>query len=267
MKPASSFHAHDFDWNDLAAKCRAQLEEKDQMVVNVSEDELGTLAQSNWDVFHAKNNGKVYKPRNYLSKEFPELRSSNTVLEVGCGYGSAIFPLLAECPSMFAHVCDFSPHAIDILKANPLYDATRCNAYVCDLVLDDTVGVPENSVDVVLMVFVLSAIPPTSFSHVIEKIYRALKPGGLVCFRDYGLYDLAMMRSTKKVSSTADAYDSLYYRSGDNTLAYYFSTEDLAKLFERFDIIDNSYCTVRLRNRRTQTDMDRVWIHGKFVKR
>ncbi|KAG9399230.1 Methyltransferase-like protein 6 [Aphanomyces cochlioides] len=267
MKLASSFHANDFDWNDLAAKCRAQLEEKDQTVVSVSEDELGTLAQSNWDVFHAKNNGKVYKPRNYLSKEFPELRSANTVLEVGCGYGSAIFPLLAECPSMFAHVCDFSPHAIDILKANPLYDATRCNAYVCDLVLDDTVGLPENSVDVVLMVFVLSAIPPTSFANVIEKISRALKPGGLVCFRDYGLYDLAMMRSTKKVSSATHSYDSLYYRSGDNTLAYYFSTEDLAKLFERFDIIDNSYCTVRLRNRRTQTDMDRVWIHGKFVKR
>ncbi|KAH9078483.1 hypothetical protein Ae201684P_019568 [Aphanomyces euteiches] len=261
MKPASSFHAHDFDWNDLAAKCRAQLEEKDQMVVNVSEDELGTLAQSNWDIFHTKNN--VYKPRNYLSKEFPELRLEHSAR-------SRVWIWQRHFPSLgrvSIHVCPRFPHAIDILKANPLYDATRCNAYVCDLVLDDTVGVPENSVDVVLMVFVLSAIPPTSFSHVIEKIYRALKPGGLVCFRDYGLYDLAMMRSTKKVSSTADAYDSLYYRSGDNTLAYYFSTEDLAKLFERFDIIDNSYCTVRLRNRRTQTDMDRVWIHGKFVKR
>ncbi|KAF0687605.1 Aste57867_20664 [Aphanomyces stellatus] len=268
MKPAGSFHAHDFEWSDLATKCRAQLADDDtKTVVHVSGDELGELAQHNWDVFHAKNNGKVYKPRNYLSKEFPDLRSATSVLEVGCGYGSAIFPLLAECPSMHAHVCDFSPHAIDILTSNPLYDVSRCHAFVCDLVRDQLEGVPDGSVDIVLMVFVLSAIPPSAFALVLEKVHRALKPGGVVCFRDYGLYDLAMMRSVKKIESAADAFDALYYRS-DGTLAYYFSVENLDTLFgAAFDTVENHYCTVRLRNRRTGTDMDRVWIHGKFQKR
>ncbi|KAF0707330.1 hypothetical protein AaE_013661 [Aphanomyces astaci] len=303
MRPAGSFHAHDFEWEELAVTCRAQLaaagnasaKNEDESDVasgaaTVEEevhtgDELGVLAQGYWDVFHAKNNGKVYKPRNYLSKEFPDLlvsllQTARNVLEVGCGYGSAIFPLLAESPSMHAHVFDFSPHAITILKANPLYDAARCCAYVCDLVADADLGVPDASMDVVLMVFVLSAIPPTSFANVMHKVHRALKPGGVVCFRDYGLYDLAMMRSTKKVHATTrhvdhvdgkrgDGGDKHVYYRGDGTLATFFSIQDLSSLFEGggFDVVENEYCTVRLRNRRTQTNMDRVWVHGKFVKR
>ncbi|ETW06382.1 hypothetical protein, variant [Aphanomyces invadans] len=275
MRPARSFHAHDFDWNEHAVMCRAQLAcagEADR-VEEYTGEELSTMAQEHWDAFHAKNNGKVYKPRNYLTKEFPDLITATKVLEVGCGYGSAIFPLLAECPSMHAHVFDFSPHAINILKSNPLYDPARCCAYVCDIVTGaDDLGVPPTSMDVVLMVFVLSAIPPTSLSQVVQKVYRALRPGGVVCFRDYGLYDLAMMRSTKKVHAGAPCHDenlgNVYYR-GDGTLATFFSIQDVAALFVDggFAVVENDYCTVRLRNRRTNTNMDRVWVHGTFVKR
>ncbi|RHY86169.1 hypothetical protein DYB37_010919 [Aphanomyces astaci] len=260
MRPAGSFHAHDFEWEELAVTCRAQLaaagnasaKNEDESDVasgaaTVEEevhtgDELGVLAQGYWDVFHAKNNGTT---SDRLHPPF-----------------------------------DFSPHAISILKANPLYDAARCCAYVCDLVADADLGVPDASMDVVLMVFVLSAIPPTSFANVMQKVHRALKPGGVVCFRDYGLYDLAMMRSTKKVHATTrhvdhvdgkrgDGGDKHVYYRGDGTLATFFSIQDLSSLFEGggFDVVENEYCTVRLRNRRTQTNMDRVWVHGKFVKR
>ncbi|RLO10286.1 hypothetical protein DYB28_003837 [Aphanomyces astaci] len=275
MRPAGSFHAHDFEWEELAVTCRAQLaaagnasaKNEDESDVasgaaTVEEevhtgDELGVLAQGYWD---------VYKPRNYLSKEFPDLLVSLLqVLMISISYHMSI---------------DFSPHAITILKANPLYDAARCCAYVCDLVADADLGVPDASMDVVLMVFVLSAIPPTSFANVMHKVHRALKPGGVVCFRDYGLYDLAMMRSTKKVHATTrhvdhvdgkrgDGGDKHVYYRGDGTLATFFSIQDLSSLFEGggFDVVENEYCTVRLRNRRTQTNMDRVWVHGKFVKR
>ncbi|OQR80621.1 methyltransferase domain-containing protein [Thraustotheca clavata] len=261
----TSFHCHDFDWNELAAACEGQLATP---VENVDTSNLCTLAQDNWDVFHAKNNGKVYKPRNYLYKEFPELLKDNlTLLEIGCGYGSAIFPLLAQSPSMFAHVCDFSQHAITILQENSEYDGKRCHAFVCDVVSQE-IDVPDASIDIVLMIFVLSAIPPHEFDNVMAKIYKALKPGGIVCFRDYGLYDLAMLRSSKRIESTSHGFNSLYYRS-DGTLAYFFSKGELERIFtanNRFQVVENEYNTVRLRNRKTQTNMDRVWVHGKFQK-
>ncbi|RHZ32950.1 hypothetical protein DYB31_005684, partial [Aphanomyces astaci] len=235
----------------------------------------GNASAKNEDESDVASGAATVEEEVHTGDELGVLAQGN-VLEVGCGYGSAIFPLLAESPSMHAHVC--TPHAITILKANPLYDAARCCAYVCDLVADADLGVPDASMDVVLMVFVLSAIPPTSFANVMHKVHRALKPGGVVCFRDYGLYDLAMMRSTKKVHATTrhvdhvdgkrgDGGDKHVYYRGDGTLATFFSIQDLSSLFEGggFDVVENEYCTVRLRNRRTQTNMDRVWVHGKFL--
>lgn len=36
--------------------------------------------------------------------------------QVGCGAGNTIFPLLATYPNLFAHACDFSPRAVDLVK-------------------------------------------------------------------------------------------------------------------------------------------------------
>jgi methyltransferase-like protein 6 len=180
------------------------------------------------------------------------------VLEIGCGYGSAIFPILSECASVTADVCDFSASAIAILQQNPQYDPARCNAFVCDIV-NDELPLPPHSVDVVLLVFVLSALPPATFAQTLQKIDRVLKPGGAVCLRDYGLYDLAMRRNAKRLAP------SLYYRS-DGTLAYFFSTQDVEKLFSGYEIVENEYCTVRLVNRKKKVAMDRVWIHSKCKK-
>jgi len=132
---------------------------------------------------------------------------------------------------------------------------------VCDVAQEELEGVAPESIDIVLMVFVLSALPPDSFARALLKIYAALRPGGVICFRDYGLYDLAMRRNAKKLAPI------LYYRS-DGTLASFFSREALAELFEQggFHTLENEYCTVRLRNRKKGTTMDRVWLHAKFQK-
>lgn len=184
------------------------------------------------------------------------------VLELGCGYGSAIFPILAECPKVRAQVCDFSAHAIDILRQNPAFDPQRCRAFVCDVAHDELEGVAPGSIDIVLMVFALSAVPPDGFAATLQKVFAALRPGGFVCFRDYGLYDLAMRRNAKQLGR------SLFFRS-DGTLAYFFSREDVERLFAEqagFAVLENEYSTVRLTNRKKGVVMDRVWLHAKLQK-
>ena len=57
--------------------------------------------------------------------------------------------------------------------------------------LAEAVGEP---VDVVTMVFVLSALAPETHVAALRNAAAALRPGGLVLFRDYGLYDAAMLR-------------------------------------------------------------------------
>jgi len=40
------------------------------------------------------------------------------ILEVGCGVGNFIFPLLEEDKSLFFHACDFSNRAVQFVKVS-----------------------------------------------------------------------------------------------------------------------------------------------------
>jgi methyltransferase-like protein 6 len=62
-------------------------------------------------------------------------------------------------------------------------------AFQTDLTTDDLFG----HVDIVTMIFVLSAINPDKFSNCVSNLYTALKLGGSVLFRDYGLHYMAQL--------------------------------------------------------------------------
>lgn len=59
---------------------------------------------------------------------------------------------------------------------------------------DELLEKTNHTVDIVSLIFVLSALHPDKFQAAISNLYRCLRPGGMVLVRDYGLYDMAMLR-------------------------------------------------------------------------
>ncbi|MBA0810533.1 hypothetical protein Gohar_002519, partial [Gossypium harknessii] len=133
---------------------------------------------------------------------------------VGCGAGNAVFPLIATYPDVFVYACDFSQRAVNLVKAHKEFNETRVSAFVCDLTSDDLgKHISPASVDVVTMIFVLSAVSPEKMPLVLQNIKKVLKPNGYVLFRDYAVGDLAQERFSTKDQQISENF----YVRGDGT--------------------------------------------------
>lgn len=112
-------------------------------------------AKKYWDVFYKRHQDKFFKDRHYLDKEWGQYfagEERRVVLEVGCGAGNTIFPLVATYPNIFVHACDFSPRAVNLVKTHKDYLETCVGAFVCDLTVDDlSKEISPSSVDIVTM--------------------------------------------------------------------------------------------------------------------
>lgn len=195
-----------------------------------------------WDLFYKNNKENFFKDRKWLQQEFPILAAATeatgagavSIVELGCGAGNTLFPVLAQNrnPGFHIHGADFSSNAVKIVKAQPLYCEMNplgfVTASVYDLAAPDTLpsGVEPGSVDVVIMVFVFSALAPAQWSIALENVRRMLKPGGKVLFRDYGRGDLTQVRFK------AGRYlEENFYVRGDGTRVYFFEQWELRKIF------------------------------------
>jgi len=135
----------------------------------------------------------------------------------------------------------------------------------CDLVKDEIPFSPWTH-DFAVLIFVLSAIFPEYHKECLQKVYDQLAEGGILYFRDYGKYDLAQIRfATKK---KAKVWDNFYVR-GDNTLAYYFTVEELDEMLTSigFERISIQYNYRIIENRKKQLKMNRIWIQARYIKR
>ena len=93
--------------------------------------------------------------------------ASRRVLELGCGAGNTVFPLLDanKDPGFFVYACDFAPSAVEVVRAAPEYDPSRCHAFVCDIA-NEEFGVPDDSLDIIIAIFVLSALHPAKLASI-----------------------------------------------------------------------------------------------------
>ncbi|XP_061633646.1 tRNA N(3)-methylcytidine methyltransferase METTL6 isoform X1 [Phyllopteryx taeniolatus] len=253
------------------------------LVSSFKQMKLERDAQKNWDLFYKRNTTNFFKDRHWTSREFDELKTCRqsdsqrlVLLEAGCGVGNCIFPLLEDQDNIFVYACDFSPRAVDFVKSrndtfvvfdrqkNPLCRAERCSVFQCDLTRDDLRhNVPEGSVDVATLIFVLSAIHPDKMALAVRNIHRVLKPGCAVLFRDYGVHDHAMRR----FKASSKLADNFYVRQ-DGTRSYFFSKDFLAALFSDagFRCVVNEYVQRETVNKKEGLCVPRVFLQSKFIK-
>ncbi|XP_030285391.1 tRNA N(3)-cytidine methyltransferase METTL8, mitochondrial isoform X1 [Sparus aurata] len=197
---------------------------------------------------------------------FPGQHASFRILEVGCGVGNSVFPIINTIKEKdaFLYCCDFSPRAIQLVKDHPDYDDSVCHAFVHDVCEENTsMPFPPRSLDVILTVFVLSSIHPNRIQGVVNRLSTYLKHGGIFLFRDHGRYDFSQVRFKK-----GRCLSENFYTRGDGTCVYFFTKEEVHDLFSNAGLeeVQNLEDRRLQVNRREKVAMHRVWMQSKYRK-
>ncbi|KAF8566629.1 hypothetical protein P879_09641 [Paragonimus westermani] len=218
-------------------------------------------ASDYWDKFYNQHDNKFFKDRSWLHTEFPELFSDKSNF-ISFYHIDARRNHHYSRGWLWSREYDF-PYIASYTKSTE-YDSSRCQAFVFDVTKTDTeLPFPSNSLDFVIMIFVLSAISPVLFQSVLRNLTAYLKPGGMLLFRDYGRYDMAQLRF-KKGKCLAENF----YLRADGTRVYFFEQKELKQLFEDIGLIEvqNKIDRRLLVNRKRKLKMYRVWIQCKYIK-
>ncbi|CAO1630551.1 unnamed protein product [Sympodiomycopsis kandeliae] len=289
-----------------------------------SQEELyHTFPAGHWDKFYSNHENKFFKDRKWLENEFPELtqlsekqkecQGEASIFEVGCGAGNTVFPLLQRNQNSNLHIfaSDYSFQAVNVVKSNPLYKLAngeeltsqddisssqeipskpvgRVTSFVWDLSSRDgppTSYIKPESLDIVVLIFVFSALHPREWNQAIKNCHTMLKKGGIILFRDYGRFDLPQLRFKK-----SRMLEDNFYIRGDGTRVYFFTEEELVRIFNAapptsssengesstgsqandarlFETVQLAVDRRMLVNRKENKQMYRCWMQAKFVKR
>ncbi|XP_062084430.1 uncharacterized protein LOC133790704 isoform X3 [Humulus lupulus] len=312
----AEYYSKDFEWEELRSHVENDPSFSHHLLPFQPQPQPQLLQSDShaWKRFHIRHSsGKFFKERRYLLKEFPELvscKENSKVLEVGCGNGSTILPILRGNENIIVYACDCSSEILERAKeivndSNVVALRNRFHPFYCDLSVtrfpswlacnqcrdlnlqtqqsclsdvrinnnnkansDDAYslegsGCCKGGVDFITLIFTLSAIPLQEMPVSIKECFSILKPGGLLLFRDYGLYDMTMLRFEK-----SQRVGFREYNRSDGTRSYFFSLDIVRDLFvgAGFTEVELDYCCINSVNRRKGKSMQRVWVHGKFQK-
>jgi len=279
LKDESKVYEHNswdrIDWNNEQEE--EALQQIQKQIDNAGDAEeryaeaTAKLAE-NWDNFYSNHENKFFKDRAWLFTEFkdldPKINPNQTVLEIGMGNGSNILPLIEsskDMPNYKLYGCDFSSKSVEIVAENDLVKAagSRVTVFQHDISADDYFPIEEETVDSVVLTFVLSALAKERFEFAIKKISKLLKPGGCIYFRDYGRFDMAQLRFKPQRVVGENCYTR-----GDGTLVYFFTAEEVERIFKSADLKkEQVWIDRRLQvNRAKRLKMYRIWIQSIFKK-
>lgn len=225
-----------------------------------------------WNEFYKRNETRFFKDRHYLQQDFPEIHAlartchrAGTrfkLLECGCGVGNALFPLVARYRCLDVVAVDLSARAIDLVKEHFLYGTGQVSAHVCNAV-KDPLPPSASHLDLVLMLFMLSALAPGEMPAAIAAVVARMRPGGVLLIRDYGRYDYAQLR----FAGRHKIGENLYVRQ-DSTRAYFFDTGDIERLASDagLRVVECRFLCREYTNRREASGLARVFVHARLQK-
>ena len=209
------------------------------------------------------------------------------IMECGCGSGSTILPLMRLFPRDRFVCYDVSKTAVQMLQNHRLRAcAQNASIFVCDIAgavtsLEHAMSahapdVQKGSVDFVLLVFVLCALP--TVGHMVSSLRQLrqwLHPTqGKLLLRDFAILDHNFFRyHTQGNAATAES-NGVCFRKGDGTQQSFFEMDYLVDLLALAGFVpclhgDGSrkveYHCNRLVNRKNGKTMNKVFINGTFA--
>ena len=257
--------------------------------------------QSNGDRFFRDRH---YLSRDFQAVRSPARGARDMcLLEVGCGCGNALLPLAQALPRLHVAAFDLSRVAIDLASAQALQLGLRgrVHCFVRDAAVPDLAADVErerrrhrsaleaeaapataedegysagflprkpalvSGFDAVLMLFMLSAMPPERHLGILAEAASTLTPGGALLFRDYAFGDAAQLRFGK--GKMLDTDGSLFVRQ-DGTLAYFFTLGRLRALCAAAGLeeVESRVLVRSYTNRAENVTLRRLFVHGVFRK-
>ena len=282
-----SYHHSDFDAEEWIRQA-STLSSSSVNLVEESESSYCDGEFEHWNEFYTKHtNGTFFKPRRYISKAFElffngasrgsegDNLKTPIIVEVGCGHGCSMFPLLEEFPTLIYYPTDYSVGALQILESNSKFSChgNRVRPFEWDIISNTPVSIIEKLRDdihkfpncsmAVLCVFTLSAIHPNNHVNSLRNIAHLMRESTaknpVLLFRDYGIHDMTMYRHRIR-------HGEYFYRRSDSTIAYYFDKEYLLQIASAagFAPLEIAFATVCVENRKKETKMKRVFLHAIF---
>ncbi|KAH9387013.1 uncharacterized protein NEMAJ01_1909 [Nematocida major] len=257
-----------------------------------------------WDAFYKKYSRSFFKERQWISREHPEtLVHSNTILELGCGTGSTLIPIIKERISGKSDYLQ-KMHGETISPEDPQSaeksaesailmeeaDAAKCrNIFGVDY-SRTAVGLLQERVpkiksqfshgDITEMQSVVINGQEIRSADIILLIYTlsAIHPSaherifGLIhrSLAEGGiviLKDYYEMDLTQLRFKEHQALEKNFYVRGDSTYVYYFTRERLEALASgMFRVVKYAEETKLVLNRKKQKEMYRCFVEVKLEK-
>lgn len=198
------FHC-DFDFSKYSTHCLNTFTLPE--ILNEEEQSKTTIEREycqHWNTFFScHTSGSVYKPRRYLLAEFSiyiprdEFSIKSIILEVGCGHGCSIFPLL-ETTNCSYIASDYSVEALTILQQDKKFDPSRITTLLWDLTEPPPESIEKLKANSIFCVFTLSAIHPDHHLQCMKHMAMTLSCESFnnnkssILFRDYAIHDMTM---------------------------------------------------------------------------
>ena len=295
---------------ELLSNSSSEQDKQHQSQQQVVFNQFRRNASSNWNSFYEQNQTNFFKDRHYLHKAFPEelawlyAHSSNndddsdqkidpqcykmpireegddfTIVEIGCGVGNAILPLLEQHtklvqkhasmddgngesntspPQLNIHCLDFAPTAINLLKQDPRFRAAaeqgRATAHVYDLSSMHPSTVSTSSSLHIDKDSQAKTLANSADVAILMFCLSAIGPHPSTALSLAAKHAMDMLKpggtliirdygrldeAQMKLSRGEKKLASNFYRKGDGTGCYYFELQDLKDLF----VNDENDCT------------------------